>query len=164
MDEADQADGAGRDEGSGDAMTMFSALAARMDPVPAAVLEAARSSFTWRTIDAELAEIAFDSVVSQPLAGVRGAVTGPRLLTFEAPGLVVELEVTEVGDRRRLVGQIVPTGAADVEVRSGGGTATATATADHMGRFAVDEVPGGPVSVRVLRPGTDPVETDWISL
>ena len=162
MDEADQADGAGQDEGSGDAMTMFSALAARMDPVPAAVLEAARSSFTWRTIDAELAEIAFDSVVEQPLAGVRGPVTGPRLLTFEAPGLVVELEVTEVAERRRLVGQLVPTGSADVDVRHGDGTTTATA--DDMGRFAVDEVPGGPVSVRVVRPDTDPVETDWISL
>lgn len=162
MDESHQADASGHDKGSGDAMTMFSALAARMDPVPQSVLDAARGSFTWRTIDAELAEIAFDSVVDGDLAGVRGRLSGPRLLTFEAADIAIELEVTQVGDRRRLVGQVVPSDAADVEVRHGEGSTAVDI--DDMGRFAVDEVPSGPVSVRVRRPDQDPVDTDWVTL
>lgn len=162
MDESRQADGAGHDKGSGDAMTMFSALAARMDPVPQAVLDAARGSFTWRTIDAELAEIAFDSVLDEHLAGVRGPMTGPRLLTFEAVDVAIELEVTDVGGQRRLVGQVVPSDAAAVEVRHAEG-ATPVST-DDMGRFAVEEIPAGPVSVRVQRPGREPVDTDWVTL
>src|SRR5216684_8898574 len=37
--------------------------AARFDPVPGELLRAAASVFTWRTIDAELAELVFDSLV-----------------------------------------------------------------------------------------------------
>ena len=33
-----------------------------IEPVPADVVAAAKASFTWRTIDAELAELTFDSV------------------------------------------------------------------------------------------------------
>ena len=33
------------------------------DPVPPEVIAAAKASFTWRTIDAELAELAFDSLL-----------------------------------------------------------------------------------------------------
>ena len=44
------------------------------DPVPGPVLEAARGSFTWRTIDAELAELAYDSA---PIARERRSCARP---------------------------------------------------------------------------------------
>ena len=55
------------------------------DPVPARVLDAAKESFTWRTIDAELAELVFDSA-EQQLAGVRG-IDGTRQVTFQTPAI-----------------------------------------------------------------------------
>ena len=83
------------------------AAARRFDPPPDSVLEAARASLTWRTIDAELAALEFDSAVDLAATAVRGG-EGPRLLTFAAPGLNIEVEVSPIGPRRQLVGQLVP--------------------------------------------------------
>jgi hypothetical protein len=70
--------------------------AGRYDPPPASVVEAARGSLSWRTIDAELAALAFDSAVDQPVSAIRGA-DGPRQLAFDAPGLSIEVEVSPAG-------------------------------------------------------------------
>ena len=139
------------------------AASRRFDPVPDEVVRASRESFTWRTIDAELAELAYDSVLDDArLAGVRSG-DAPRTMTFEAPALTVELEVTATGDRRRLLGQLVPPGPADVEVRHAG--APVTVEADRLGRFAVD-VSAGPVSLRCrLHGGSATVlETAWVKV
>src|SRR5215217_3690100 len=109
------------------------ALAAEGDPVPERVLAAARGSFTWRTIDAELAELAYDSALDVTrLAAVRSGDT-VRLLTFETPELTIELEVTDVGDRRRLLGQLVPAAAGILELRHSGGLIEIAT--DARGRF-----------------------------
>src|SRR5437588_4729513 len=83
----------------------LSAMFDVVDPVPPEVTQAAYGAFAWRTIDAELAELAEDSLLTGT-AGVRGADT--RLLTFEAPSVSAVVEVTELGVRRRLVGQVIP--------------------------------------------------------
>jgi hypothetical protein len=77
--------------------------AGRYDAPPASVMEAARASFTWRSIDTELAALAFDSAVDLPAGAVRSA-GGPRQLAFDAPGLTVEVEVSPDGPHRRLRG------------------------------------------------------------
>ena len=46
------------------------AAIATADPVPPEVLRAARESFTWRTIDAELAALTYDSVIDRPTSNV----------------------------------------------------------------------------------------------
>ncbi|SRR6266516_1957949 len=116
------------------------------DPVPRAVIDAAIASFTWRTIDAELARIVFDSAVDhEALAVVRGGAE-PRLLTFEAPGLSVDVEVAPAGPRRRMVGQLIPPQRARIEVRHADGTLTVDA--DQLGRFHAAEVSAGLVSLR----------------
>ncbi|MGA9597612.1 MAG: hypothetical protein WBV06_15770, partial [Acidimicrobiia bacterium] len=74
------------------------ALAA--DPVPEAVLDAARATFTWRTIDAELASLVFDSA-DEGLVGVRSTETA-RQMTFRTPGVEIELVVVSE-TRRRIV-------------------------------------------------------------
>ena len=70
--------------------------ASQFDPPPPTVVEAARSSFTWRTIDAELAALVFDSGVDQPVTALRGG-EGPRLMTFSSSGLDIEVEVINLG-------------------------------------------------------------------
>lgn len=142
---------------------MFSTLRSvidRADPVPAAIIEAARAAYTWRTIDAELAELTADSAMAA--AGVRSS-SAPRLLTFEGAGVEVEVEVAQTGATRRLSGQLVPVGPAQITVRwSGGSQGT---TADDLGRFAVERIPAGSVSLAIVRVGADqPVVTSWISI
>ncbi|MGH3321959.1 MAG: hypothetical protein ACRDN9_17660 [Streptosporangiaceae bacterium] len=137
---------------------------AMIDPVPRQVDKAARASFDWRTIDVELAELVADSAV-QPFAVVRTPApdAGPRLLTFEAPGLTIEVEVADEGDERRLIGQLVPPQVADVEVRWRGGSLRGNS--DTIGRFIAAPVPAGPVSVACwLGDSPTPVVTSWVTI
>jgi len=139
--------------------------AARFDPVPGELLQAAIEAFTWRTIDAELAELVFDSLVDQDEMSL---VRGPRqrrLLSFEAGGQTIDLEVTSTSSSRGLVGQLIPARQASVEIRVG---ASAIAVdVDELGRFRADVVPAGPMSLRCsaapAEPGTA-VVTDWVSI
>jgi hypothetical protein len=141
-------------------LTALRSVVSNADPVPASVVEAARAAYVWRTIDADLAELTADSAMST--AGVRSS-SAPRLLTFEGPGVEVEVEVAQTGSTRRLSGQLVPVGPAQVTVRwSGGAQETA---ADDLGRFVVERVPAGSVSLAVVRPGAEhPIVTSWISI
>ncbi len=140
------------------------AAARHFDPPPDSVLEAARASLTWRTIDAELAALEFDSAVDLAATAVRSS-EGPRLLTFAAPGLNIEVEVSPIGPRRQLVGQLVPAQAARIDVRHAGGVTTVRA--DQLGRFGADAISAGPVSLRCHlgdAPSSPPVVTEWIPL
>ena len=138
-------------------------LVGRVDPVPELVDEAARAAFTWRTVDAELAELMRDSAEAEALA-LRGVGTGPRLLSFESPRVAIEAEVTVLGPReRRLAGQIVPPLAATVVFEQGG--VRLTAQADELGRFAFDRVGAGPARLRATLPdGGMEIATPWTSL
>lgn len=140
-------------------LSRLAQVAQRVDPVPSAVLAAAKASFTWRTVDDELAELTYDSTMLPALAGVRSNGNGDaRQLSFEAPGLVVEMELSE---GRRLVGQVVPPQPASIELRHPGGAIAVEA--DHLGRFAVADVPAGPVSLRCQgRTGSAAITTDWL--
>ncbi len=128
----------------------------RIDPVPVETVAAARSSFMWRTIDAELAQLAHDSVVDEP-ALTRG-VAAPALLTFESAGLAVEVEIISADDVWQLHGQLLPAQGGEVEIRHPGGVTSVWA--DDMGRFTADGLPSGPVSLR-CRAGDSAVDTDW---
>jgi hypothetical protein len=124
------------------------------DPVPAEVVEAAVASRTWRRVEAELAELVYDSVVDADL--VRAG-RGGRQLTFEAPELTVEVEVGLVS----LEGQLVPPQSAQVEVRHRDGSLTVAA--DRLGHFRVEGVPHGPVSLRCQPDlGSAPTVTSWV--
>ncbi len=129
----------------------------RIDPVPPEMLAAARSSFIWHTIDAELAQLAHDSVVDEQPALVRGR-AAPALLTFEASGLTVEIESIPGEGDWRLLGQLMPAQAGRIEIRHPQGTTLVAA--DDMGRFTADCLPPGPVSLR-CEAGEAAVDTDW---
>jgi hypothetical protein len=140
-------------------------LVARADPVPERLHDAARAAFTWRTIDAELAELMLDSAeVDAAALALRSATTGPRRLSFESPRAAIEAEVTATGPReRRLVGQIIPPVAATVTLEQGG--VRLSVRADELGRFAFDRLGAGPARLRAALPdGGMEVATPWMSL
>ena len=127
------------------------------DPVPDHVSAGAKAAFTWRTIDAELAEIAFDS--ARDLAGVRSEEMN-RQVTFQAPGVEIEVMLVENGGRR-LVGQLVPPKESAVELVSG--EDVRTAHSDRLGRFSFDDLDPGPVRIVVLGGnGERLVQTEWV--
>jgi hypothetical protein len=128
-----------------------------VDPVPDHVVAAASAAFSWRTVDAELAELSFDSA-EQPL-GVRG-VDVNRQLTFRSTDLEIELMVT-AAESRRLVGQLVPPDVAEIELVSAG--SERSVSSDHLGRFAFDGLVDGPARlvVRSTGPATA-VQTEWM--
>lgn len=130
------------------------------DPIPDHVVAAAKAAFIWRTIDAELAELAADSTLSTTATRAADAA---RLLTFQANAVEIEVEVAATGATRRLTGQLVPPSAAAVSVRWAAGSLEAQA--DELGRFTVEAVPAGTVSIAITRPGDlRPVVTSWVSI
>jgi|SRR4051795_3143269 hypothetical protein len=134
-----------------------------VDPVPERVVFAAKASLSWRTIDAELAELTYDSALDEDrLSLVRGA-TASRMLTFSAGGLIVDLEVEGTDRERRLVGEVSPAQRAMIVVRHAEGT-TEVET-DEDGRFRTGVVPAGPISLSLrLAAGGATVQTEWITL
>jgi hypothetical protein len=133
-----------------------------IDEVSEEVLAAARSSYAWRSIDADLAAITYDSLFDEDaLARVRSGAQ-PRQITFESPDLTIELEIAVVSDRRRIVGQLIPTQAAAVVIRHPSGEVGVEA--DELGRFMAEAVIVGPVSLSCSLEGGGgkSVNTDWI--
>lgn len=137
----------------------LSRVLAAIDPVPEHVTVAARAAFSWRTIDAELAELAFDS--AEQALGVRSTDVN-RQVTFRSPSVEIELMITDA-TARHLVGQLVPPAISDVDLVAG--DATATVTSDHLGRFTFEDPPTGPARLVVRdADGAAVVQTDWLLL
>jgi hypothetical protein len=157
-----------------DLLADLRALFAEIDPPDPVLLDQARLAFSWRTIDADLAELAYDSLADlEVMAAVRdGSLvgSGPRLLGFgtelagEEDGLAIEVEVSVERGRQTLVGQLMPPTPATVSVQRFGASAEATAVvaADDLGQFRIDPVPSGPVRLRIDI-GTRIIETSWVT-
>ena len=68
----------------------------RLDPVPERLLALALDSYTWRTVDSDLAELVLDSVADEHGVLVRGR-EDVRLLSFEASSLTIDVQVSSSG-------------------------------------------------------------------
>lgn len=139
------------------------AVLRRLESPPQEVVEAGKGLFTWRTIDAELAALIFDSIevdTAEP-AGVRAG-GQPRILTFEAAGLTIEVEVDETPGARRLIGQLTPPGRADLELRTP--DQSFLGGADELGRFVLDLPPQRLRSSLRIRRAQEVAETSWVTL
>jgi hypothetical protein len=136
--------------------TMFD----HIDPVPDAVMAAARSAFAWREMDAQLARL----VDAEQLVGSAIRAHGEhRLLTFEAPGVTVAIEATEINGARKLIGQLVPSGPHHVALEAAAQTGQLlTAPVDHLGRFTLAAVPAGLIRLRCTMPDGAQVVTEWV--
>jgi hypothetical protein len=134
---------------------------------PPDIVAAARASFTWRSIDAELAALTFDSITQSPeLAGVRGS-EGPRALTFEYENVVVEVEIDEDASGRTVIGHVAPAGLEWVEVHQASVAAPIRLDADERGRFRAPGVGHGPFRLLCRFGAGAPIPmllTDWVSI
>jgi len=130
------------------------------DPVPSDVTDFAKAALGWRTIDAELAALSYDSSTEETPAGVRSAATA-RMLSFQAGSWTIEFEFN--ASTGRLIGQIDPARPVSVELHFAGGI-VATET-DDLGRFSFDGVLPGPVSLVARTAGDlEVVKTEWTVL
>lgn len=140
------------------------ALRAR-EQVPEWFVETGKNAYAWHNIDAELAQLTYDSSRDRDqgrdrdlVAAVRSETASIRALTFTSAQLSVELEVTTGS----LVGQIIPPRAGTLEVHTTAGVASSLM--DEIGCFAVTPIPNSPFRLRCrTEDGTD-VLTGWITL
>jgi hypothetical protein len=114
------------------------------EAVPPEFIELGKNAYAWHNIDAELAQLTYDSS-REPHGAltVRAEAAPVRALTFASARLTIELEVTEDS----VLGQLVPAQAGTIEVR-GREDATVTIPADEVGCFLIRPVPAGPFRLR----------------
>lgn len=132
-------------------------------PPPQWSIDLAKDSFAMRMADAELAALMDDSELVGAAPGTRG--DAPRLAVFDCDAMSVEVELSP-GLRTgswQLLGQLLPPAAARVRVRRKDGDRS-WVTADELGRFMIDQVPAGPLSLVIEIEGRRPIITDWISV
>ena len=140
------------------------AIFGHMDPVPQLLDDAARAAFTWRTVDAELAELMRDSA-----DGGGGWCTRARRPRAAA----IELRVAAAGDRAR--------GGRDRAARAPGSRASCsrraaatvtverpgedglTVQADELGRFVLDGLRAGVVRLHVALRGAQ-IAIPWTTI
>jgi hypothetical protein len=145
------------------------ALRAR-EEVPEWFVETGKNAYAWHNIDAELAQLTYDSASEREsdrdqdrdrdlVAAVRSETASIRALTFTSPHLSLELEVTEDA----LLGQVVPPRAGTLEVQTMAGT-IATTPVDEIGCFAVEPIPASPFRLRCRTGHDTDVLTGWITL
>jgi hypothetical protein len=129
------------------------------EAVPARFVEAGKNAFAWHNIDAELAQLTYDSHSDELMAAVtRSETASIRALTFRSVQLSIELEVTE----DNLLGQIIPAVAGTLEIHTTAGTMTTTV--DELGFFAVEPRPHSSFRLRCRTPDGADVMTGWITL
>ena len=131
--------------------------------VPGALVDAGKDVWTWRSVDAELAALTYDSAVAGAadlLVATRSEAATLRSLTYASQNLVIELEVT----RNALLGQVQPAQAALAEVVTRDGTIVPV-TVDEVGWFTVRPVPRSPFRIScTTEDGSVKVVTAWIEL
>ena len=130
------------------------------DPMPASVVAAASGLWTWRTIDAELAELSEQELA--PSAGVRDGGT-VELRSYEAAGITLEVEFD--WRERTLTAQVLPSQRAELRAVMDGGERTTTVTSDS-GVFELRDVLRGPLQLHVSTGGADTstsIKTPWFT-
>ena len=129
------------------------------EAVPAWFVETGKNAYAWHNIDAELAQLTYDSRSDERMAAVtRSETASIRALTFTSAHMSMELEVTEDS----LLGQIIPPRAGTLEIHTKADTLTTTV--DEIGFFAVDPKPDGSFRLRCRTPDGADVLTGWITL
>jgi hypothetical protein len=132
------------------------ALAAEGD-VPPDFIAAGKAAFAWRTIDAELAALVYDSDREPALTRTQ-TTADLRALTFASAHITIELELTGTG----LIGQLVPPSTAEIDVQTAAGV-TSSVTTDELGCFTIRVIPQEPFRLRCRAGETIDVLTTWIT-
>jgi len=141
-------------------LTALSEAIKAREAVPSWFVETGKNAFAWHNIDAELAQLTYDSYEDRhEPALTRSETASIRALTFTSDHLSLELEVTETS----LLGQIIPPGTGLLEIHTRTGEISATEV-DEIGCFAVDPIPESPFRLRCRSADGTDVFTGWISI
>jgi hypothetical protein len=128
--------------------------------VPAEFVAAGQSAFAWHNIDAELAQLTYDSsrdTLYEP--SLRAEAASIRALTFTSAHLTIELEVSQDS----LLGQIVPVQPGTVRIQPRDGAET-TVSADEIGCFSIRPIPSGPFRLHCQTAAGTGALTGWVAL
>ncbi|MDF2729611.1 MAG: hypothetical protein K0T01_1397 [Acidimicrobiia bacterium] len=127
------------------------------DSSPADVIEFAKAALSWRTIDADLAQLSYDSIDDS--TSVRGVATS-RMLAFESGELTIDLEHEPLSGH--LMGKLDPAGQMTIELHV---LDTVLVTeSDEFGRFSFEGIQSGPFAVVIRLEGAEVVKTQWVIL
>jgi hypothetical protein len=131
------------------------------ESVPHDFIEVGKAAYSWRDIDAEFAELAFDSAleVVHSAARIRAERAHLRALTFISTALTIEMEITD----EAMLGQVVPLQSGEVEVNTATGTVR-TALIDDIGCFTVRPIPVGLFRLHCRTAKGMCVSTSWLTL
>ena len=130
------------------------------EEVPPEFVAAAKAAYAWRTIDAELAQLSYDSLDDEQSRLVtRTENATVRALTFVSNRLTIELEVTA----ESVLGQVVPAQPGRLFMHSATGRTT-TIDIDEIGCFTIQPVPAGPFRLHSRTDDGTDVLTSWITI
>ena len=128
--------------------------------VPGWFIETGKNAIAWHNIDAELAQLTYDSILDPaPELAMRSEAASIRALTFTSAHLTIELEVAQDS----LLGQIIPAQPATIRVQPRTGAETALAT-DEIGCFSVQPIPSGPFRMHCRTAAGVDALTGWMTL
>ncbi|MEO6571374.1 MAG: hypothetical protein ABIO83_07485 [Ilumatobacteraceae bacterium] len=122
--------------------------------IPSQLTAAAIDAFSWRLVDARLAELLFDSSLDD-LVGIRGTSTERRSFRFGADDFVIRVHLTPA----TMIVMIEPPLSVVCRLSTEGGSVEHRT--DELGEIVVD-APELPVRIEVDLPGGT-VVTPWIT-
>lgn len=106
----------------------------QLEPIPVGAMEQAYGARFMGAMEAELAELVFDSLAIEQPAMRRGNENESRFLSFTNDNVTLDLSL--LGDGRTIIGEIDPAIATEVVVEGDDGDST-TVAIDKFGRFKV---------------------------
>jgi len=130
------------------------------EDVPPRFIEMGKAAFAWHNIDAELADLTYDSsmATAQPVGAMRAQDASLRALTYATTDITIEIEIT--GDA--VLGQILPPQAGTASTYLAAGPVVETPV-DQMGFFAIRPVPAAPFRLRCVTPSGLDIMTGLIT-
>ncbi|MDR2986053.1 MAG: hypothetical protein LBV34_14550 [Nocardiopsaceae bacterium] len=130
------------------------------EAVPPEFIEVGKNAYAWHNIDAELAQLTYDSVREPDAAlSLRAEAASIRALTFTSAHLTIELEVSEDS----VLGQVIPAQSGVIEIQGREGT-NATTEADEVGCFLIRPIPDSPFRLRFRTADGSDILTGSITL
>jgi hypothetical protein len=130
------------------------------ESVPPEFIELGKNAYAWHNIDAELAQLTYDSMHEPDHAlSLRAEAASIRALTFTSAHLTIELEVSEDS----VLGQVIPAQSGVIEIQGREGT-TATTEADEVGCFLIRPIPDSPFRLRFRTADDTDILTGSITL